>query len=32
MMGYPTNTESEKAFCVYDYAIQMYYEKGVDNE
>jgi len=27
MMGYPTETPSDKAFCVYDYAIQMYYEE-----
>lgn len=26
MMGYPTATESDKAFCVYDYAVQTYYE------
>ena len=31
MMGYPTKTNSDKAFCVYDYAIQMYYE-GEQNE
>jgi hypothetical protein len=27
MMGYPTETASDKAFCVYDYAIQTYYEE-----
>lgn len=26
MMGYPTSTASDKAFCVYEYAMQMYYE------
>ena len=26
MMGYPTETSSDKAFCVYDYALQLYYE------
>ena len=31
MMGYPTTTASEKAFCVYDYAMQTYYE-GEQNE
>lgn len=28
MMGYPTETASDKAFCVYDYAIQTYYEEA----
>ena len=27
LMGYPVKTESEKAFCYYDYAIHYYTEK-----
>ncbi len=26
MMGYPISTASDKAFCVYEYALQTYYE------
>ena len=26
MAGYPTETASDKAFCVYEYALQTYYE------
>jgi len=26
MMGYPLETPNERAYCVYEYAIQMYYE------
>lgn len=26
MVGYPTETASDKAFCVYEYAMQTYYE------
>jgi len=26
MMGYPLETPAERAYCVYEYAIQMYYE------
>ena len=29
MMGYPLNTANDKAFCVYEYAIQSFYKEDV---
>lgn len=28
IMGYPMNTQDEKAFCIYEYALQLFYNRS----